>query len=151
MTERYGPPIEHSVWIDAEPDVVFSYFTDPAKLVTWMGSVARLEPVAGGPYRVVFKEGWVSAGQFVEVVRPHRLVYTVGWEGNQEFPPGSTRVEITFRLEAGGTRLELRHFGPPAQGLESTGWKSYLSRLAAAAEQRPMSADPFEDLIQRRE
>src|SRR5205823_4264699 len=131
------------------PSKVFEYFVDPAKLVSWMGSSATLIPSPGGDYEVRFKEGWVSRGKFVVVDPPNRLVYTVGWEGNAEYPPESTRVEITFSPERDGTRLVLRHFGPPSEGLESDGWALYLERLIAIAERRTPRDDPFERLAAR--
>lgn len=140
-------PLEQEIWIDAPRDVVFAYLTDAEKLVRWMGEHAELDPVTGGQYLVTFKEGWVSRGQFVEVERPERIVYTVGWEGNVEFPPGSTRVEITLVAERDGTRLFLRHHGPPAEGLERKGWAQYLERLNAAATNRLVPDNPFESLI----
>ena len=146
MADRHEPPIDHSVWIKAEPPDVFDYFTDPKKLVQWMGDQAELDAAPDGVYRVVFKEGWVSRGRFVVVDRPNRLVYTVGWEGHPQFPPGSTRVELTFAPERGGTRLRLKHFGPPSTGLESEGWASYLKRLAAVAAGDVAPGDPFDRL-----
>jgi uncharacterized protein YndB with AHSA1/START domain len=141
-----GPVLERSIWIDAERTLVFDYFVDAKKLISWMGASARLDAVPGGEYRVDFKAGWTSTGRFVEVQRPSRLVYTVGWEGNEQYPPGSTRVEITLENERGGTRVLLKHYGPPATGVESDGWALYLKRLIAAVEQRSMPEDPFDEL-----
>ena len=39
-------PLRHEVRIDAPPEVVFPYFTDPARYVQWMGTRADLEPLA---------------------------------------------------------------------------------------------------------
>jgi uncharacterized protein YndB with AHSA1/START domain len=144
-----GAPIEQSIWIDAAPDIVFDYFVDPAKLVRWMGTRATLEASPHGVYELAFKEGWTSRGQFLVVDRPNLVVYTVGWEGNAQFPPGSTRVEITLSAERGGTRVCLRHFGPPSGGLESEGWSAYLHRLKAKAEDTAPTEDPFDDLTER--
>lgn len=146
MTDSEHAPIRHSIWIDAKPHVVFQYLVDPEKLVRWMGASALLEVKPGGQYEVRFKEGWVSRGEFVVVEPPHRLVYTVGWEGNPEFPPGSTRVELTLEPERGGSRVSLEHFGPPSEGLESDGWKLYLERLVAVAEGATPPEDPFDKL-----
>lgn len=140
-------PLEQDIWIDAPREVVFGYLTDSEKLVRWMGESAQLDPEKGGQYLVTFKEGWVSRGEFVHVERPGRIVYTVGWEGNAEFPPGSTRVEITLSTERGGTRLLLRHYGPPPDGLERKGWGQYLERLRAVATNRRVPDNPFESLI----
>ena len=144
-------PLEQEIWIDAPRDTVFDYLTDSKKLVRWMGERAELDPVPGGQYLVTFKEGWVSRGQFVQVTRPERIVYTVGWDGNNEFPPGSTRVEINLSAERGGTRLILRHYGPPPEGLERKGWGQYLERLRAAATDRPVPDNPFESLVDQRD
>jgi uncharacterized protein YndB with AHSA1/START domain len=143
MAEGQPAPIEHSIWIDAPPEVVFDYLTDPQKLVRWMGVAATLDAAPGGIYEVQFKEGWISRGAFTVVERPRRLVYTLGWVGNAEFPPGSTSVEFTLSPERKGTRLVLRHFGPPSKGLESDGWAMYLERLTAVAEGRESPPDPF--------
>ena len=75
------------------------------------------------------------------------MVYTVGWEGHEQFPPGSTRVEVDFSAEKGGTTVRLRHFGPPSRGLESDGWLMYLRRLAAVVEGKAAPPNPFEKLI----
>jgi uncharacterized protein YndB with AHSA1/START domain len=140
-------PLEQEIWIDAPRDQVFDYLTDSEKLLRWMGGSAQLDPVPGGKYLVAFKEGWISRGEFVQVIRPERVVYTVGWEGNSEFPPGSTRVEITLSEEDGGTRLLLRHYGPPTDGLERKGWGDYLERLRASATHGQIPENPFDSLI----
>jgi uncharacterized protein YndB with AHSA1/START domain len=44
--------VEVIVHVEATPQDVFPYFTDPARYVQWMGSRAALDPVAGGAYRV---------------------------------------------------------------------------------------------------
>lgn len=38
------PPVEVTMHLPAAPSDVFPYFTDPARLVQWMGSEATLEP-----------------------------------------------------------------------------------------------------------
>ena len=49
--------IEVSVHIAAEPETVFPYFTDAGRYVQWMGAGAVLEPVPGGCYRIVMRDG----------------------------------------------------------------------------------------------
>jgi hypothetical protein len=63
--------------------------------------------------------------------------------------PYSTRVEITLEPEHGGTRLTLKHFGPPSRGLESEGWLMYLERLVSICERRQLPDDPFDGLAAR--
>ena len=62
-----------------------------------MGTNATLEPRPGGLYYCEVIPGHVAKGEFVEVDRPHRIVYTWGWEQSTQegaIAPGSTRIEI---------------------------------------------------------
>ena len=43
--------LRKSIWIDAPPEVVFSYLTDAEKVARWFGVRAELDPVPGGVYR----------------------------------------------------------------------------------------------------
>ena len=101
-----------------------------------MGSTATLEPVPGGLYRVRMRDGVEAGGEFTEVDAPHRVVFTWGWAHDDEVPPGSTRVEVTLRPEAGGTRVVLRHCDLPGDAQRNhhrSGWELYLGRLRIAA------------------
>ncbi len=130
---------EHEIRIDARPETVFAYFTDPAKMVRWMGNEATLDPRPGGICRVnmVRDIGAAAAcGEFVEVVPPSRVVFTWGWERNLfGLPPASTRVEITLLPGGGGTVVRLVHTELPETAVEAhhAGWSHYLKRLAVAA------------------
>src|SRR4051794_33126100 len=46
--------VEHEVRVAARPETVFSYFTDPVKMVQWMGAEATLDPRPGGVCRIAF-------------------------------------------------------------------------------------------------
>src|SRR5438045_9628113 len=72
--------VEHEVRVAASPDSVFDYFTDPAKMVRWMGTEATLDPRPGGVCRVNPSGQEALLGEFVEVDRPRRIVFTGGWE-----------------------------------------------------------------------
>ena len=63
-------PVEVTVQVPAAPSDVFSFFTDPARYVQWMGSEADLEPVPGGVYRVRMADGFAAAGRFLAVEPP---------------------------------------------------------------------------------
>jgi uncharacterized protein YndB with AHSA1/START domain len=119
--------------IDAPADVVFSYFTDPAKHVQWQGVEAELDPRPGGALRITFAPGYVAVGTYVEVSPPTRIVYTWGWEdeGSDQLPAGSSTVEITLVVSPRGTILRLRHHGLPEPMLEfhSHGWDDSLAEL----------------------
>jgi uncharacterized protein YndB with AHSA1/START domain len=119
--------------IAATPETVFSYLTDPAKFVAWMGTRAELDPRPGGRYRIEVGADNAAIGEFIEVDPPHRLVFSWGWEGSEAVPPGSTTVEITVAPAGSGSLLRLRHLGLPGteqREMHKTGWTMYTDQLA---------------------
>ena len=132
--------IEQSLRIQAPPEKVWRYWTDPAWMSEWWGSSADLDPRPGGVCRVELAPGLgaVMAGEYVELEPYSRLVFTFGWEvadGAPPVAPGSTQVEVLLEPDGGGTVLTLRHHGlPVAQVEEHTGgWGHFLHQLAEAA------------------
>ena len=83
--------IEKVVTISARPETVFGYFTDPVKYVRWKGKRANLDPRPGGVFEVEFDKGEIARGEFVEVRRNQRVVFTWGWVGSATCPPGASR------------------------------------------------------------
>jgi uncharacterized protein YndB with AHSA1/START domain len=130
-----GTLVTREVRIDASPETVFAFLTDPELMVRWKGSSAVLDPVPGGIYRVDVAPGNVAVGEYVEIDPPNRLVITWGWEGDQAVPPGSSLVEIVLVPERGGTLLRLTHSKLPrgAETVQGEGWDHFLPRLAVAA------------------
>ena len=133
--------LERQIRISARPEVVFSFFTDPVKLIRWKGVRAELDPRPGGVYRVEINGRDIVLGKYVEIVPFTRVVFTWGWEGeNSPLPPGSTTVEITLIPDGEGTIVRLRHLGLPPEQREAhaEGWEHFLPRLGlAAAGQEP--------------
>lgn len=128
--------VECQVAIAASPETVFSFFTDPAKMVKWQGIAARLDPLPDGEFWCDLEDGVVMAGTFVELDPFKRLVFTFGWEGHPVVSPGSTQVEVLFDEAPEGTLLTVRHHGLPAdeQAMHKGGWTYYLeNRLVIAA------------------
>jgi uncharacterized protein YndB with AHSA1/START domain len=139
-------PLRNEVRIAAPPEVVFPYFTDPGRMVDWMGVAALLDPRPGGTFRVEANGRDVVLGEYVEVEPPHRVVFTWGFEGTGRMAAaGSTRVEVTLEPDGDGTRLTLLHHGLPedARDAHAAGWTHYLARLAPAAAGRPPEPDPW--------
>jgi uncharacterized protein YndB with AHSA1/START domain len=133
MTNDPTEPVELHVRLDAPPDEVFLYLTEPARYVMWQGVKAELDPRPGGVYRVWMDADTVASGEFVEIEPSRRVVFTWGWEGNEAVPPGSTTVEVTLDADSGGTLLSLRHSGLPdgeAAALHEQGWRHFTARLA---------------------
>jgi uncharacterized protein YndB with AHSA1/START domain len=137
--------IEREVRVDARPETVFDFFTDPAKMVRWKGATATLDPRPGGLYRVEMNAQNIAVGEYVVVDPPNRLVFTWGWEGDDAVtPPGSSTVEVTFTPEGDGTLVRLVHSGlptPESAEAHGLGWDDYMPRLAIAA----AGGDPGED------
>jgi uncharacterized protein YndB with AHSA1/START domain len=138
--------LQHEVRIEARPETVFSYFTDPTRMVTWKGRSATLDPRPGGRYRVEINDVIIVSGEYLEVEPPRRVVFTWGWEGEHPVRPGSTTVEVELFPDGDGTIVRLTHRGLPREELDPhrQGWTHYLGRLAAAAAGHDPGPDPHE-------
>ena len=137
--------------IAASPETVWEFLVDPAKVARWKGRPATaFDPQPGGGYRIEIVPGHVASGEFVELDRPNRLVYTWGWapdgDGPNAVPPGSSTVEIELAPEGGATKLRFTHRDlPSSAAVEShgVGWEHYLERLVVAAAGGDPGPDPW--------
>jgi uncharacterized protein YndB with AHSA1/START domain len=138
--------VEHEVRVAARPETVFAYFTDPAKMVRWMGTEAMLDPRPGGVCRINVVGVAPVLGEFVEVDPYTRIVFTWGWE-EQWFgmPPQSTAVEVSFTPDGEGTIVRVAHRELPAAAVDfhRAGWEHYLGRLVVAGAGADPGADPW--------
>jgi uncharacterized protein YndB with AHSA1/START domain len=137
----------------APRELVFSLWTDPARLARWWGPAGFTNPVCeidarpGGALRIVMRapDGTEHPveGVVQEIVPPERLVFTnqaVDANGNRLLEGLTT---VTFLEQDGGTHLILnsRARGLMAQapamlaGMEA-GWSQSLDRLVALAAAR---------------
>ena len=134
--------------LDAPRDLVWRAWTEDDELAWWLHPRGTaVEAVAfdvreGGRYRYTMVaegsgERYPTAGVFLEVVPPERLVFTwAGPEDPVESAPVATvtlaevgrRTEMTFHLSR--VTQELRDVGVQA------GWEEALANLAAAVEGR---------------
>jgi uncharacterized protein YndB with AHSA1/START domain len=129
--------VVREIEIRAPAAEVYEMFTDPAKLVRWIGIRALLEPVPGGIFRFELMPGEFCSGRYVELVPGRRVVFTWGWEsGAIAVEPGSSTVEVDLEERDGVTRLTLTHRGLSAavRPLHAEGWEKFLAQLATAAE-----------------
>ena len=123
------------IMIDATPETIWPFLTEPGRHIEWMGTEADLDARRGGVYRVHVGGRTHSGGEFVEVVPNEKVVFTFGWdEPNHPIPPGSTTVEITLHPEGSKTLVRLVHRGLPDDAVSdhTRGWDHYLGRLAVA-------------------
>ena len=138
--------IEREITIDASPETVFRLLTDPTQYVRWKGKLAELEPRPGGKFRVAFASTKdIAAGKYVEVVPGRRVVFTWGWEGDPQLPPGSSTVTVELVPDGNATIVRLTHSGLPegTDAAQLEGWKHFLPRLAAAATGGDPGPDPW--------
>ncbi|MFQ6019740.1 MAG: SRPBCC domain-containing protein [Dehalococcoidia bacterium] len=145
-TQSEGDVVEMEVRIAARPETIFSFFTDPAKMMRWKGISATLDPQPGGIYRVDMNGRDVAHGEYLEVVPHSRVVFTWGWEGGgSPLPPGSSTVEVTLVPDGDSTIVRLQHRGLSAEQRDAhaEGWNHYLPRLVTAAEGRDPGPDPW--------
>ena len=135
---------ERTLAIDASPETVWEFLVDPEKLMRWKGINADLDPQPGGIFRCEVIPGHIARGEYVELDKPNRLVFTWGWDENEGVPPGSSTIEIALATDGEGTSLRFVHRDlPNAEAIASHahGWDHYLPRLETAAG----GGDPGED------
>jgi uncharacterized protein YndB with AHSA1/START domain len=126
---------------DAPRERVFDAWLDPKQMAKWMGprgvtaEVPLVEPKVGGRYRIQMrtpdKSDPAVGGQYKEIKRPERLVFTWAWESTGF----ETRVTLTFASVGKKTELTLRHEGfaeKAHRDSHNNGWTGSLDKLAEA-------------------
>ena len=144
--------IKREFTVGADAATVFAFFTDPQRLIRWIGVSAELDPRPGGIFLVDVNAGFIARGEFKEVVPVSHLVYTGGWEGNNvNVAPGSSLIEIDLLPNNGDTLVRFTHSGLPAEAVpgHSDGWTHYLGRLKIAATGGDPGPDPRLERKQR--
>jgi uncharacterized protein YndB with AHSA1/START domain len=128
------------VHIEAEPHIVFEYFTRPEAMVSWIGDYAVLDPRPGGEFTLDV-DGVPVRGRYLEVHPPRRIVLSWGHAGSDRLPPGASTVEITLTPEREGTTVWIMHhlarrrvlFDGPVWGEQAVSWQGLLQRFAGVA------------------
>lgn len=128
--------VEIEVRIAATPETVFDFFTDPDKMIQWMGRSAELDARPGGAFRCDINDEAIAVGEYLELDPPNRVVFSWGWEGEDSVTkPGSSRVEVLLTADGDeNTHLRLTHRDlptPDSAEKHGHGWRHYLDRLAA--------------------
>jgi uncharacterized protein YndB with AHSA1/START domain len=130
--------------IRARPRVVFDAVTTAEGIAHWWGPdagpvlIAEADPRVGGRYRVRFLRladdiEYESSGEFLEIVRPERVV--LSWHWKDGLPdPGESRVQITLKAHPEGTELTFVHsqlHDEDARRSHAEGWTGALDKLQA--------------------
>lgn len=127
--------------IAARPSIVFEALTTARGIASWWGPddgpvlAADVDPRVGGRYRVRFRtldgREHESAGEYLELEKPHRIIMSWRWaEGGGG--PGESRLEFHLRPIESGTELTLVHAqlatDESALG-HKRGWSGALDKL----------------------
>jgi uncharacterized protein YndB with AHSA1/START domain len=126
--------------IAARRSIVFDALITPDGIASWWGPdagpvlLAETDPRIGGHFRVRFRtlDGieHESSGEYIEIVRPERLIMSWRWAGGED--PGESLLEITLRAIAEETELTLTHsrlHDEDTRRSHEAGWSGALDKL----------------------
>ena len=129
--------------IKARPQIVFDALTMAEGIAQWWGPdagpvlLSESDPRVGGRFRVRFRmldsTEHESSGEFLEVIRPERVVMSWRWKGGLE-DPGESRIQITLRAIPEGTELTFTHSllkDEESRRSHEEGWIGSLDKLEA--------------------
>ena len=68
--------VDRSILIEADREIVFSFFTDSARWASWWGAGSTVDPRPGGALRIRHSNGFESVGEVLELIAPERFVFT---------------------------------------------------------------------------
>ena len=127
--------------IKARPQIVFDALVTAEGIAQWWGPdagpvlLAESDPRVGGRFRVRFRmldsTEHESSGEFLEIMRPERIVMSWRWQGGLE-DPGESRIEITLSAVAEGTQLTFNHsllHDEESRRSHEQGWSGALDKL----------------------
>lgn len=129
---------------DASPEEVFDAWTNPEVLRRWwVVDLAERTPIAdvdlrvGGRYRLSMEHPdgtrHTVGGEYHEVVRPTRLVYSWQWEQDDGQPGHVSMVTVEFQADGERTNLVLEHTdlaSAESRDQHAKGWNACLEILA---------------------
>lgn len=155
--------------IAARPSIVFDALTTADGVAAWWGpddlpvTLAEVDARVGGSYRVRFRtvDGLEheARGEYLEVVRPQRLVMSWRWAsgGEQEEQGRTSRVEIGLTPIATGTELVFTHGelkNDASAKSHEWGWTGALTKLVRrleSAKEAPAGAEPAPEKVEETE
>ena len=132
--------LEIDVYYDALREEVFENWTSAAKLRTWFApngcdvTDCEVAAVPGGQWRVAFRTDdgteCIESGEFLEIVVPERLVFTL-----RHVEPTvtlDTIVTVTFMVDGAGTRMKFVQTGldtADRRDDQREGWNECFKKL----------------------
>jgi uncharacterized protein YndB with AHSA1/START domain len=139
------------IQIDASPETVFAFLTEPARMKTWLADVVDADCRPGGIFRITGPRGVSIEGRYLEIVPGRKVVFT--WGGMEGLAPGASTAEFDVEPHGAGSLLRLRHHGLPKSKIEPhrRSWAVFgLPKLKDAAEGRPPATRCMSDIAQMR-
>ena len=138
-------PVVFERTIDATPDEAFALFTEPERLRRWKAVSAAVDLRVGGDYRLTVTPGHIACGTFTEIEPGRRVVYTWGWVGSDDLPPGASTVVVDIEPAGDKTLVRVTHHGLSADQAVShgAGWTHYLERLDDMTAAGDAGLDPW--------
>lgn len=132
VKRSYDFPAERvfDAWLVPETTRKWLFTTDDSEVVR-----CEIDARVGGKFEIVdkrdsgeFKGEIRHIGEYLEIDRPRRLVFTFGVP---QFDPNMSRVEIDIVAKGAGCELTLTHHGVPAEWQQQTteGWTKLLGNL----------------------
>jgi uncharacterized protein YndB with AHSA1/START domain len=130
--------------IRARPSIVFDALTTPDGIAQWWGPdagpvlLAETDVRIGGRFRVRFRllDGTEheSAGEYLEIVEPNRLVMSWQWtDGGEPEEAGEvSRIEIDLKRIDTGTEITFTHARLKTEASRAShegGWAGALDKL----------------------
>jgi len=122
---------------------LFAAWTDPEEARQWFGPEGirlrdyHMDARPGGKYAISIDQDngeiWEIIGEFREVVRPSRLVYTWRFTDDPEWERVDSVITVEFTEQAGRAEAHLIHEGfPSAESRDNhaRGWPGALDKLA---------------------
>ncbi len=133
MTDQIAQlaPVVFERLIDASPDEAFALFTEPERIRRWQAISAAVDLRVGGEYRLTITPGNIARGTYTEIEPGKRIVYTWGWVGSDDLPPGASTVVVDLEPSGDKTLVRVTHRGLSADQAVShaEGWTHYIERL----------------------
>jgi uncharacterized protein YndB with AHSA1/START domain len=129
---------------DASAEEVFDAWTNPEVLRRWWAAgadwrtpTAEVDLRVGGRYRLSMEDPaseklHTVGGEYHEVERPRRLVYSWCWEQETDEPEHVSTVTVEFRDDGERTTVVLEHTGlasPTSRDGHGHGWEACLENL----------------------
>lgn len=103
MPSTQPDTLEREIRIAAQPETIFAFFVDPAKIMQWLGKAVTADARPGGLCRIDIN-GYVTRGEYLEIVPPSRVVFTWGWENEGSTPRPASQLSRFRSYQKGRTR-----------------------------------------------